>query len=230
MKKRVALSVLSFGISTFGASAFAQQAAPPPGQGVEIGLRVGYGIPAGKEGAVPGTANANLSDDVSGIIPIQLDGGYRFNPNLYLGLSFQYAPGLVNSSGNNSTCGSGVSCSASDLRLGLNVNYHFATGLPFDPWVGFGVGYEWLMLSASAGGISADATASGFEFADIQLGGDVAINPSFVVGPFFAVSIGQYRSISVSGNGMSMDQDLNPTSIHEWFMFGVRAAYDIWPH
>lgn len=229
MRKRLALSVLSVGISTFGASAFAQQDTPPPDRGVELGLRVGYGIPAGKEGAIPGMDNSNLSDDVSGIIPIQVDGGYRFNQNVYLGLSFQYAPGLVNSSNNaNAFCQSGVDCSASDLRLGLNVMYHFGMGPPFDPWVGVGAGYEWLMLSASQGSVSVDATASGFEFANLQLGGDFPINPNFVVGPFFAVSIGQYRSISVSGGGTSMDQDLNPKSIHEWFMFGVRAAYDIW--
>ena len=136
----------------------------------------------------------------------------------------------ANSNGSNSFCTSGVSCSASDLRLGLNVNYHFAISPSFDPWVGLGVGYEWLMLSASGGGVSADATASGFEFANVQVGGDIPINSSFVVGPFFAVSIGQYSSISVSENRMSASQDLNPTSIHEWFMFGVRAAFDIWLH
>jgi opacity protein-like surface antigen len=227
MKKSVALSVLSVGISTFVGSAFAEEAAAPSDHGLELGLRVGYGIPAGKEGAIPGMTNDNLSADVSGIIPIQVDGGYRFNQNVYLGLSFQYAPGLVNNSNSaNAFCQTGFDCSASDLRLGLNVNYHFGMGPPFDPWVGLGVGYEWLMLSASGGGISVDATASGFEFANLQLGGDFPVNPNFVVGPFFAVSIGQYRSISISPGGG--DQDLNPKSVHEWFLFGVRAAFDIW--
>jgi outer membrane protein W len=221
------LPVLSVGISMLGASAFAQEAAPPSDHGVELGLRLGYGIPAGKEGAMPGTANANLSDDVSGIVPIQVDAGYRVNQNVYLGGVFQYAPGIVGSGGN-SVCQGGVDCSVSNMRLGLNLNYHFGINTSFDPWVGLGVGYEWLMLSASQGSTSADLTGSGFEFANLQLGGDIPVSPNVVVGPFFAVSIGQYRSTSISGGGMSLDQDLNPKSIHEWFMFGVRFAYDVW--
>jgi outer membrane protein W len=228
MNKRVGFYVLSAGISMFASSAFAQEAAPPLDHGVELGFRTGYGFPAGKEGTVAGTPNANLSGDVSGIIPLQLDAGYRFNPNVYLGLALQYAFGFVNDS-NNSTCNQGgVSCSADVLRIGLNVNYHFGVNPAFDPWVGLGAGYEWLMLSASAGGTSADVTGSGFEFANLQLGGDIPISPNFVVGPFFAVSIGQYRSISTSAGGTSMDQDLTDKSIHEWFLFGVRIAYDIW--
>jgi outer membrane protein W len=205
-------------------------AAPAPARGaIEIGLRLGVGFPLGHEGATAGDTNDKLSDDVKLIVPIAIDAGYRINPNVYVGLLFQYGFGIVNTdSSSGAACGgAGVSCSASDLRLGVDLHFHFAPGQSFDPWLGVGAGYEWLFLDVSDGGISGSITATGFEFGNVQLGGDIPIAPNFAVGPFVSLSFGQYSNVSVSQGGASMDMSITSKSFHEWLEFGVRGVYDI---
>jgi outer membrane protein W len=225
--KLLGLSIATMGISLFAGAARAQTPGEAADRGaIELGFRVGYGIPAGKEGATAAGTSANLSDDLSGIIPFIVEGGYRFNSNVYLGLAFQYAPGLVNTD-SNATCNqSGVDCSGTDLQLSINFHYHLAPEQSFDPWLGIGAGYEWMTLSVSANGASGSATASGFQLANLQAGGDFRVAPNFVLGPFLSVSFGQFRGLSLSGPGYSMDMDITNTAIHEWILFGVRGAYD----
>src|SRR5512137_1391184 len=64
-----------------GVDPFLKPAPPgPPESGVSIGLSVGYGLPMGSF-----SQNFAFSDYFSGAVPLQLDVGWRFNPNLYLG-------------------------------------------------------------------------------------------------------------------------------------------------
>jgi len=201
------------------------EAAAPRGTGgaVEFGLRTGYGIPLGHTGKAAGdTSDDKLSSTISGEIPLWVDLGYRLNPNVYLGLSFQYAFGFVP----DGQCSSGASCSISDLRLDANFMYHVTPDQPADFWLGFGVGYEWLRLSLSEQGITADGSAGAFEFANFQVGVDFAVAPAFSLGPFVSFSLGQYRSLSLSAPGLSTDQDLVDKSLHEWLVLGVRGSFD----
>jgi opacity protein-like surface antigen len=135
---------LTAGLVLIGTAAFAQEAAPVAGRGaIEVGLRAGFGIFFGHEGKTASDAtDTKLSDDLKGIIPIQVDAGYRINPKIYVGLSFQYGFGLINTdNSNNAECNSsGLSCSASDVNVGVNAHYHFLPGQAFDPWVGLGAG------------------------------------------------------------------------------------------
>jgi len=197
-------------------------AAIGPRGAIELGLRLGFGYPVGNEGAVAGANNASLHDDISGMIPVWIDAGFRANPNVYVGVFFQYGFAFVNNNQNPDCAQSGVSCSAKDLRLGVNAHYHFSPGESFDPWVGVGVGYEWLALDISAGNISASATAGGFEFGNLQLGGDFAVAPNFGIGPFFTVTLAQYNHLSGA-----TDADLATKSIHSWLIGGVRGVFDI---
>jgi len=214
-------------LTSMGSAARAQQPAAS-GRAVELGARVGFGLPFGNEGRIGGAAvDAKLSDDVSGMIPLWLDAGYRIDPHLYVGLFFQYAFALINTDMNPECNQSGNSCSASDIRLGVNLHYHFAPGRSFNPWVGLGAGYEWLLLSVTSPAISADVTVSGFEFANLQLGGDFTASPTFRVGPFVSFSMGQYRSFSVSSGGQSMPTDITRQQLHEWLVIGARGAFDI---
>ena len=194
------------------------------GGAIEFGLRTGYGIPLGHTGRAAGdTSDDALSSSIKGEIPLWLDFGYRFDPRMYLGLSFQYAFGLVPSN----QCSSGVSCSVSDMRLGANFMYHVTPEQPADLWLGFGVGYEWLRLSVSDGNVSGDATGSGFEFANFQAGVDFAVAPAFALGPFVSFSLGEYRSLSLSAPGASADEDIVSKSLHEWLVLGVRGSFDV---
>jgi opacity protein-like surface antigen len=195
---------------------------------IEIGLRVGYALPFGHEGRTASdTSDSKLSDDLKGMIPIQIDAGYRFNPDVYVGVFFQYGFGFVNTDATPDCGQSGISCSVSDMRLGVNVQLHLAPGQSFDPWLGLGVGYEWLFLDVSAAGNDAGVTGSGFEFANLQLGGDIVAAHNLAVGPFIGLSLGQYRSVSMSGALGSGSEDITSKSLHEWLQFGIRGAFDI---
>jgi len=206
----------------------APRAHAEPGRGeggaFEFGLRTGYGIPFGHTGrTATDTSDDKLSSSIEGEVPLWLDLGYRLNPAMYVGLSFQYAFGFVPSD----QCRAPASCSVSDLRLDANFIYHLTPDQAADVWLGFGAGYEWLRLSASALGISVDGTAGGFEFANFQAGVDIAATPIFAVGPFVSFSLGQYRSVSFTGPGQAMNGDLTDKSLHEWLVFGVKGTFDI---
>jgi outer membrane protein W len=227
MTHRLFNLMLGSGLFLIGTTALAQETAPAPGRGaIEIGLRLGVGFPLGHEGeTATDTTNDKLSSDLKAIIPIAIDAGYRINPNVYVGLLFQYGFGIANT--DSAPCNAGVSCSGSDLRLGIDLHFHFAPGQSFDPWLGVGAGYEWLFLDESEGGVDASGTATGFEFGNVQLGGDIPVAPNFAIGPFVGLSFGQYGNLSVSQGGNSMDMPVTSKSFHEWLDLGVRGVYDI---
>ncbi|NVJ23124.1 MULTISPECIES: outer membrane beta-barrel protein [Myxococcus] len=209
------------------------------GKGFALGLGVGYGAPYGQLGSpAPDDDDENkLGDLVSGVIPIQLEAGYFFNPNVYLGATFQY--GIVSLKDESSNCNdTGISCSASQLRLGVNVAYHLNVTPKIDPWVSLGVGYEFLNQSVKAeeSGESATAKVSvkGFEFIAAQVGLDYRITPKFSVGPFATVTAGQYSSVTTSFEtsvdipgleDLEETDDLETKKIHGFIYGGVRAQY-----
>jgi outer membrane protein W len=213
----------------------AQQLVPATnGRAIQIGLRVGYGVPFGKTGR---TATDVGGDDslsraiIKGQIPIGLDVGYRITSNVDVSLLLQYGFGRVGS-GNDGVCDApGNSCSTSDLILGLGVHLHMNPSASFDPWIGFGFGYEWLNFSGTFSAIpslnfpgqSLSVTRSGFEYVDVQVGGDVRVSPSVSVGPFVSFATGQYLSVSQG----STSQDIIDNTFHEWLLFGVRGVYDV---
>jgi hypothetical protein len=199
--------------------------------GVEVGLRAGYGIPLGD--AAGGNPSTSLSNVFSGMIPIQIDAGYRFTPNMMVGAFFQYGIASIASGGGTGTFGaacsqSGVSCSGSDMTFGAQFHYHLMPDQTIDPWAGIGVGYELANVSVSQGGQSASLGFSGFQFVNLQVGGDYKVMPNLGVGPFVQFSLGEFSSCSYGGAASSLGScSIQNTAMHEWLQFGIRGAYDI---
>jgi outer membrane protein W len=229
MAKR--LVAVSFAATTllFAGLAAAQQPERAGGRGaIQLGLRLGYGAPFGTTGrTATDAADDDLARSIKGQIPIGIDAGYLVTPNVYLGLLFQYGFGFIGSAGTPSCDQPGVSCSTSDIQLGIDAHFHLNPTASFDPWIGLGVGYEWLGLSVSSGGQSASLTAGGFEYVNVQLGGDISVAPDLAIGPFVSFSGGEYRNVSVDSGTTSMSQDVTNKSFHEWLLFGVRGVYSI---
>src|SRR5215831_10105323 len=169
--------------------------APNDRPGVDLAVRVGYAFPFG---AVDGDNNDSLSNFFSGAVPLILEAGYRFQSAVTVGLTFQYAFAQVK---NATGCGTtGVSCSGSIIRLGLEGLYHFQVGSSLVPWVGLGTGYEWMNVDLSGqGGASGSVGAHGFEFLTVQAGGNYYLTPPFAVGPFISFSFGRYETATSSG-------------------------------
>ena len=200
--------------------------------GIEVGLRAGYAIPLGDAvGGANGAQSTSLSNAFSGMIPIWVDAGYRFNPNMMVGAFFQYGIASIatgNGSLGQACSGSGVSCSGSDLMFGAQFHYHLMPDQTIDPWAGIGVGYEIASVNLSSGGQSAGTSFSGLQFVNLQVGGDYKIMPNLGVGPFVMFSLGEYSGCSYSGGAAGGTScSIASTAMHEWLTFGIRGAYDI---
>ncbi len=200
--------------------------ADPSPSGIEIGLRTGYAIPLGSV-----AKGHDLSDAITGAIPIWFDAGYRLlNPNLFLGAYLQYGIGFLPSAASADGCGqNGLSCSVNLLMYGVQAHFHLAPYQALDPWLGVAFGIENIISGVSQGTTSASVTDSGLDYVTFMVGADYKPTPNFGVGPFVNFALGQYSDGSVSGPGNAQTQSAsipNP-ALHEWLMIGIRIANDV---
>ena len=199
----------------------------PNDSGLQLGLRTGFGLPLGKPWDTPG----DMAGDVRGIIPVWIDAGYRINPSIYVGAYGSLGFAIMNTS-SNPACSSGGSCSATDIRFGVDAHYHFSPGEDFDPWVGLGVGYEfWNLKLGIPNTLTYSRKLKGFEFLDLQVGGDMKVATDVAVGPFVSFSLGQFSHAKVTSStaaGTSVqDDDIKNTAMHYWLMLGLRGAFNL---
>jgi len=191
-----------------------------PNQGrstnLEIALRGGVALPFGK---ATDSAGDDLSQTVKFDVPLSVDLNYRFTDEVYAGAYFSYG---LSSLGDPlvAACGSGASCSAHTLRVGLGVSYHFSLRKQFDPWLGIAIGYEQAKVSASGPGGSRDATIGGIEF-PLMVGVDFRPSPLFGFGPFLMLGLGEYTRVDAGSTSGSISN----TALHGWFGSGVRISF-----
>jgi hypothetical protein len=195
--------------------------------GVELGARLGYGLPLGDvdtHDALAGTVGDPLGQTIAGMVPIWIDGGYRFAPRWFGGLFFAYAPGWTGGALQNE-CGS-LDCSVFDMRVGAEVHYHLAPGERWDPWLGAGLGYEWLHIRANGGfPPSAEIWASGFELVNLQAGLDVPVGTRVHFGPFAALTTAVYSW----NDSLPSSNTFGGPALHAWVVLGVRGTVDLSP-
>jgi hypothetical protein len=199
---------------------------PSSDHGLQIGLRAGYGLPFGK----PYDADETVRSFVNGIIPIWIDVGYRIIPWIYVGAYGTFGYGLVHST--DTQCSNGMSCSAYDVRFGVDAQFHMLPKGSVDPWVGLELlGYEWLHYKASGPGGTRSQTLRGFELVGFQLGADFDVDTGFKLGPFIGYSVGKFGNGSVTQTGSvrngSLSSSISNTALHEWLVFGLRGVLDI---
>jgi len=219
---RIATFLGALALCFLASSAFADDKVPVE-NGLSIGVRVGWASPFGNA-AVLDHDHRNifpLSDYASGQVPFWVDAGYLVNPFLYLGAYFSY--GIV--LGPSGTCGSGVNCSGSDVRIGAEVQYRFLGRRVFQPWIGLGVlGYERISTSATLLVVPPETETQAFdgvEWITPQVGLDYKILPALSAGLFAGISLSEYLGVSAS---------LGPifgNLLHEWVYVGGRVNYDL---
>lgn len=188
--------------------------------GFELGVRIAYGIPMG--GATKAQSSldedVDLSDVVAGLLPIQLDLGYRINNHLFVGgygsYAFGFKPDLCDETG-------APECdSPSQVRVGGQVLFNI---LPvthaMSPWIGAGIGYEWL------NGPVFDGQLHGMEFFNVQAGVDFRLADHMRLGPYAQFSLGQYSTTSATVLGEDVSNDLDDKATHEWLDFGLKATF-----
>jgi hypothetical protein len=220
---------LCSGLAVFGTTSRASAG------GFELGARLGYGIPAGEFA----DDASDVSDGISGMIPLQLDLGYRVSPAFSIGGYVMYGIGFVGDDFSK-ICddaddfpGLSASCSARDVRLGIQGQFHFLPKKKLDPWLGAGLGYEWQTLGQDISGVGRESdfsvTTKGFEFINLQGGLDFKVAPGLALGPFLSFSVGQYSSTSTSCSGNSCiaieSGGIDDKALHQWFLLGVRGTF-----
>lgn len=199
--------------------------------GFEGGLRLGYAVPLGEI-----SDGDDLNDGISGQIPLWLDLGYRLDRHWFIGVYAQYgfgfAGGVIDDACDAADAFADVSCTASDIRLGIQAHYHFLNAASsLDPWLGVGLGYEWLSFGVDGNNAEVTITGSGFEFLNLQFGLDFKAAEHLVFGPFVSFSLGQYGDVSVDcsspigGCGGFSDYEIDDKALHEWLLLGLRGAY-----
>ena len=209
---------------------------PARAEGLEIGARIGAGLPLGDVDAprtvFGSTVDDRLSRTVAVLVPFGLDVGVHAMRRWTFGGSTTVAPAVAGSS-LGSAC-TNISCLVLDLRLGFDARYHFRPEQQLDPWLGGGLGYEWLYLNLSGQTETNGLWASGFEFGHLEAGLDWRFRASTThadgtvtsralrFGPFAELTLAQYdwKTPLPSSNRFG------DTARHGWLMLGVRFAFD----
>jgi hypothetical protein len=190
----------------------------------QVGARLGYHLSGGDA-----AKDEKMSDGVKSQVPIQVDAAYKFTKELALGGYFSYGFGQLGSQ----ACPAGASCSASDIRVGIQGFFTFADlKAPLVPWLGLGIGYERGNYEAKAGSAKATLTYSGWEYLNLQVGGDMKVSETFSFGPYVMFSVAQYGKVKVDNNvvpSLNFDGSIpsDQKAMHQWFGFGVRGKFDL---
>ncbi len=213
-------------------AAFVAYAGPAAAQedgqtGFELGFRVGYAIPMGK--AID-EDDGDMTEAISGQLPLQLDLGGRVTPNLMIGAYFSYGFGFSSDDLDEACDTLDVDCSLHVLRVGAQLQYHFSPRQEIDPWLGAGIGYEWLTFDLSGNDTDVSSTYSGFEFINLAVGLDFPAGAAGGIGPFFSFSLAQYDKVSASCDGQcgTFDDDsesIDQKAMHQWLMVGFRGTF-----
>jgi hypothetical protein len=201
---------------------------------LKLGARLGLAFPAGyvyDDRSVGGGVveeGVPLGDVAGSMLPIWLEGGYMVTPNILVGLYFQYGIVFVA----DDSCPPTTDCSGSDVRFGVQGQYHLKPNQKYDPWFGLGIGYEWFSYDASSDAGEASDTFSGFEFLNLQGGLEVNVANHIHVGPFMSISLGNYTKYSAdrdfAGSTLGSGSGSVPESaMHSWIMIGAKGSYSL---
>lgn len=187
---------------------------PMPRRGFQLGIRTGVALPAGK--LSENTAMAALA---SAQIPLFLDIGAKVSRYVFLGGYGSFALGGVSDRWDRNTC-RGHDCASRSAHLGAQIQIHFGSFERVNPWIGYGIGYEWLWTSGAP-----ETTVHGPEYGRFMAGFDFRLSHDWGLGPFVDATIGRYTRVTADdNNGRSKTSDIDDTAVHSWVTVGLRLV------
>lgn len=206
--------------------------------GPQVGARVGF---AAGSGVV--YSGLNVTEGSGGAVPIILDLGWRFLPELYVGAYGQFAPVFTRQ--NAISCPAGFDCWAHDWRFGVEADFHFLPRWRLDPYIGVGTGYEILEsnihgtapvptpLGTVPGNVATNVTDSGYEFVNLTLGFDGRFDSVVGFGPFVTGTLDRYalhdgtQTVMVGGTVVQTGSVAPVTpGLHELVLAGLRGTFN----
>ncbi len=196
---------------------------------VTAGARVGFALPFGDV-----AKDSAMGDTTSGALPVQLDAAYRILPNLHVGLYLGYAPAMKGGKLADSLkdAPSDVSVSVSQLRYGLQGQYHLTPDEPKDAWVGIALGSESLRTAFSDGDDTKNSSLSGTEYG-VQGGMTWTVAPKFRIGPTASLMLTSYstadsdKSSGSKSSSSSKDLSSDDKTTHLWLTIGVGGTFSL---
>lgn len=224
--KKLLLALALAGTAAYAPAASAQ---------VSLDLKAGYALPLGD------TTSANsvlmlrgaLSNSFAAAVPVEVAARWRFNRHLSAGAYFQYDPAIVSKV----ICLASYTCEGYDMRVGVEVAYAFLPSWFIKPWVSLGTGWEWsglkVIVPASGNAASGQfqARMNGWEWVNVQVGGDIGVNAATTVGPYVGFFGGTYSTMSTAGmghgNGAAESIPSDVRSFHGWVQFGLKGSFDL---
>jgi opacity protein-like surface antigen len=195
----------------------------PPSMWI-FALGAGYAFPKGEV-----VKDTDLSGFVRGAIPLQAELAYRLVGDLTLGAYFSYAFGLLPKDVGHDCDVSGLDCKAWAMRTGLQLTYALTVvSRSVTPWLGVGIGYEWMSLSVKGGAQDASARLRGWELVNAQAGLNIA-SGSGGWGPFVSYGYTKYDhgSLDLPGQTVEGSIDSKQQGAHGYLTAGLRLSFDL---
>jgi hypothetical protein len=158
-------------------------------------------------------------------LDLALEGGFRLNPHLGLGLYLDLGYGDAGSEVKN-FCNApypqglgGASCSAETVKFGVLLRHTFQPAAHTTPWIAVGTGYAY--GRAYSYGPSQDViTYTGWEIGRLMGGIDVRSSQVLGVGFYAGLSFTRYSHVDDATGSLSLP---SPT-IHTMFQAGLRLT------
>ena len=204
--------------------------APTARAQVAIDVKAGYALPTGNVASASTESSywkGALSNFVSGAIPLEIAGRYRFTPKFSAGIYFQYAPAFTAAF----ICQPAFSCSTSNVRVGAEAVYGFLPDSTFNPWVSVGSGWEWLNQTvdipstATVAGSTQKLGLNGWEWFNVQVGADWNLSKMFAAGPYVGFFGGQYSSATDNTGSRAIDSANR--QFHGWMQLGLKGTVNL---
>lgn len=187
--------------------------APPAAhRGFQLALRTGYSVPFGDV-----LQDAPMADWFGGQVPVLVDIGGKPLDRLFIGGFIGFSVGAAGDSDALADC----ACVAVGTWVGVEAVYSFLPAGKVDPWLGYGLGFEYNGLSDEDNTVD----FSGFVPVMVTGGVDFRLTRIFGLGPFVGVSLGRYSEAGASGDGFSSVVDIEETAPHGWFTLGLRSVF-----
>lgn len=169
-------------IGLLGWSGAALAQTPKARTGFQADFRTGFSFATGKIEGVYGVAD--VTNAVLFQVPLLVDIGSKVSPEVFIG-------GYSGFSFGGGTCA--TECASSAFHLGAEVQYHILPNSFVNPWVGYGLGLELLVIAPVQG-------YQGFEFARFMGGADFRLSRVFGVGPFVDFSMTAFNEHGIGKN------------------------------
>jgi hypothetical protein len=195
-----------------------------------MGLRTGLSVPAGN---ATGAGNDSLARRYSWQFPLLADLGWKVTESVFLGGYLGVAFGEMGSDSlttrycedPNYDYQDEIDCSTFSLQVGAQVIYSLDPGARWNPWIGYGIGYESTRQSIvhQRRNYSEANTASGVTAAKLMLGADY--RGTVGIGPYAEAAIGRYlrTNTELSDNTVN-SSTISDQAFHAWLTFGVRLV------